>query len=120
MKKKGKKTPIRTWFYPLYQIGSPLFFSESKGISRFVVIEGESAFYANHKAARLGMHTGVDGIGDSWYSVSTKDGHETPSILGFEIDLYASFDTTLPTTKLMDGPEGYVHFIGGEVIEFWI
>lgn len=107
-------------FYTFYQIHENLKHKPSKGISRFVVFEAETAFHANALANKNGMRWDTStGIGDRWYSVSKKDAHEEPSVFGFEVDLLSDFDLELPFSKEMNGPEGYTHYLDGEIVGFW-
>lgn len=107
-------------FYTFYQVHSNLRHNPDKGISRFVIFEAETAFHANAQANKNGMTWDhLTGVGNRWYSVSNKDAQDEPSALGFEIDLLSDFDPELPTSKLVNGPEGYVHYLDGDVVGFW-
>lgn len=99
---------------------SELVYNEEKGISRYVIFEAESAFHANSRAEENDFKwDALTGVGDQWYSVSNKDEQEEPRALGFEIDLLADLDPEVPITKLMDGAEGFVHFLDKQIVGFW-
>jgi len=106
-------------YYTFYQI-APYRFKESKGISRFVVVEAETTFDVNYRAKRLGIiWDPLTGCGESWYSMSKKDAHHEPTVFGFDVDLWSDFDQELPFEKEMMGPEGFVHFLDKEIVGFW-
>src|SRR5690606_33015999 len=112
----------RHMFYCFYQVplyGEPVY-DQDKGISRFVVIEGESAFHANALANDKGLDwEPLTGQGEMWYSVSKKDGHNEPAAMGFEIDLLSEFDPELTIEKVIDGYEGFVHYLDKQIVGFW-
>lgn len=110
------------FFYTFYQAPNDLEFlyDPENGISRYVVIEAETAFHANALANDKGLTWNhLTGIGERWYSVSKKDEHDLPSAIGFEVDLLSDFDPEVPISKVIDGPEGYVHFLDKTFVGFW-
>lgn len=110
------------YFYCFYQVPNDLeyLYNPETGISRYVVIEAETAFHANALANDKGITWNpLTGIGDRWYSVSKKDEQDEACALGFKIDLLTDIDPEVPITKVIDGPEGFVHYLDKTFIGFW-
>lgn len=94
----------------------------ARGISHYVIVEADDTLEAEYLAERIGLY--FDGIdkgqdceccGDRWHR-PWDDGTEVPSI--YEKDVSSGvIPKTKYSMKWMDGPEGYIHYKGGRVVE---
>lgn len=132
MSKYRKKSVVdpntATKFFTFRQnnTGGRFDFDAEAGISHYVIIEAVSAEQANNIAESIGIYfDGCDSgsycicCGDRWYSQYSDDsGYDFPSVYG-EFPLREKWEKEDSfSTKWMEGPEAFVHYLDGTVRAF--
>lgn len=89
-------------------------FDPDRGISRYVIVEAQSADHANQRAEAAGLYfdgcsggSDCDCCGDRWSRACESDGTESPLVYGEPV-----------TESSQDIADTYVHFLGGRFAQF--
>lgn len=88
------------------------------GITQRVIVEAESADYADYRAERIGLYFDGAGdcscCGDRWYSASEYDRTDVPSIYDQDVSSgeYTPGKYHMPWTEVA----AYIHYLDGSVV----
>ena len=120
------KKAVKSGFYCYRQNNSGGGFDvdHKAGISCYVVIEAHSTGEADQRAEKIGLYfdgcsSGMDCscCGDRWYR-AYGDLDKKPSVYGEEVK--KDQPAPVKTHKWVSGPQGYIHYLNGEVVPFWL
>lgn len=102
--------------------GGSFDFDMERGISHFVVVEGDNLDEIMDTARQIGLY--FDGSGDCsccgnrWYAPWDKDDlTETPKI--YDVEVPDGEPKDLLTKWMGTNPEGFIHYKAGKIVSFW-
>ncbi len=101
--------------------------NHEKGISHFVIVEANDTDDADRRAEQIGLYfNGCQGgkdcscCGDRWVPSYGK-GTRTPSLYDKTVKPGSVFkNSDMPGKWIKDGPEGYIHYLNGDIKGFWL